>query len=205
MLKKYGYDLLEPRGESKPGRKVPLTTNPMAKRLHDPCAHRWGPKHIGLRNVFGVMPYRAGLEDVQVCDVVHLNLATYLDPHVPAERRMQALTQAHWLQGVHVSLEAVNGDYLYNMDKADGTHPWAEKVFRGVVAGKGNQQPVIGVLHPEMPGWLQFPNLADEGVELRTIADLKGHIGQISPEDVTAHNQQWKETGHYEVAGQRFV
>jgi hypothetical protein len=142
-------------------------------------------------NVFGVMPVRR-LGDVETGDTVQLNLASYIDPGWEGDAHRIAWGTPRWMQGLLVTVNALERVYSTPppryVSRYSGVYP-ADRVFNGQVANHDSGLAVEGVLHPNKAGWLAFDADAFGDRTLKTMADLKAEIGQISREDADAINK----------------
>lgn len=169
------------------------TSHPFFERSYRPNLH----------NIFSVMPAR-NLNDFAVGDTVPLNIANYLDPWSELDYHRLVASKPRWQQGLLVRLENIQGIQAdFSSSFRDRTIKPADKVFSGHVLNHGVELPVAGVLHPVIAGWLAFDTDA-LGAELRTIADLKAHIGQIGAEQAVEHANTLHYYGTFKVNGTTF-
>lgn len=158
-------------------------------------------------NVFGLTPVRKARE-LQPGDAVNVNVAQYIDPYAELDRHWQASLLPRWVQGLVVEIEEIKNVY-------PATHDWrygrggnlmpADRVFTGTVTNHDADLPVVGVMHPARYGWLALDQEAvGHEISLRSIADLKAHIGQITVEQAAQHNESLYLHGEFQVGSRTF-
>lgn len=150
-------------------------------------------------NVFQLMPVR-GTKRLTAGHELNVNVATYTDPFAEMDCHRLVASRPRWMQGIWLKINEIRQAKWQSSNWSSLEVKPADSVFTGVVTNHSEQHAVIGVMHPNVHGWLAFdPEVEIANREHPTIADLKTAIGQISLDEAVSQNNRYREIGIFQV------
>lgn len=153
--------------------------------------------------LFGAMPVRQSRDWLFGSgSIVSLNLVTFFKPEgISKKNRVQ--TVGLWQQGLSIKVETADIPARFcRMPWSDYNPTPAHRLIEGVVLNHDSGVPVKGLVHPELPGWLEVEDKKLSAQNPNTIADLKAAIGQIGLGEAFTQYGIWQTTGAFLVSGQ---
>ncbi len=184
-----------------------MKTTTKLPKPDSPTSYRGHRKPKGVHpniNVFGLAPVRKASE-LEAGDSVNVNIAQYVDPNAELDYQWHVSTLPRWVQGLTVTVDEIKDVYHttdYWQRGQGGVFMPADRIYAGRVTNHDANVPVVGLMHPQHYGWLAFDQetLGEQG-DLRTIADLKAHIGQISLDQAAQQNETLWHHGEFHLDG----
>ena len=175
-------------------------------RVWPSLAHEFDPETNVNRNVFSLMPHH-NASGILLNRDVRMNVATYRDGI------LQNGGVPRWQQGLLFRLTELESAraVMHRTDArlVEAVRP-SDRAFKGHVIHDEYAVAVQGIVHPNQEGWVAIsaPELdfkMNHNEPLRTVADLKCLIGQLTSAQAEKQNAIYSQWGYFRVNGVQMI